>query len=387
MDGERRMWRVATRAAVAVGGVAVFILLSCGEPLGPRESGWVKLAEFPSHSVNAVCERDGILRAVGENDTGGVILVRYGITFSTEYVSPSNYEDAQLTDIVSGLRGGWAGGSRRINGVLRPFLLRYAGRWPSGKWEELDTATFPPGRITAVYRISDDDCWLLIDKTSGRSRPPGAPGAARGLLAKYSAGELKEYNDFGLVSAIQTNYEARPNILYAVTWPSKEYGVVYDDVKVFITADDGGSWADETVPRDIIRGRRIARAFAAGYDVDHFYVIAEFGEKGPIGILRRPAGLEFSPYELFFLSYEGPYFHDLTGVVFRKPQQGPYGISVDGVAVGELTSVVVDDGEVFLEKLPYPLELVSPVARDRTSGFWAIGKNLVLGPDELLYHP
>ncbi len=387
MGGEKRMWRVATRAAVAAGGVAVCVFLSCGEPLEPREFGWVKLAEFPSYSINAVCERDGILRAVGENDTGGVILVRDGFTFSTEYVSPSNYEDAQLTDIVSGLRGGWAGGSRRIKGVLRPFLLRYTGRWPSGKWEELDTATFPPGRITAVYRISDDDCWLLLDKTSGSNTPPEANRKGFGLLAKYSAGELEEYNNFGLVSAAYTNYEGRPNILYAVAWPSKEYAVVYDDVKVFITADDGGTWADETVPRDIVRGRRIARAMAGGYDVDHFYVITEFGEDGPTGILRRRAGLEGGPFELFFLSYEGPYFHNLTDIVFRKPQQGPYGFSVDGVAVGEVTSVVVDDGEFFLEKLPYPLELVSPVPRDRTSGFWAVGKNLVLGADELLYHP
>jgi hypothetical protein len=204
MAEKRLLWQRATRALVGAGGAAVFIALSCGEaPLEPRECGWVKLGEFPSYSINAVCERDGILRAVGENDTGGVILVRRGATFSTEYVSPSNYEDAQLTDIVSGLRGGWAAGSRKINGIDRPFLLRYAGRWPSGKWEEVDTSAFPSGIITAVYRISDDDCWLLIDKKPGRGKPSAVANKNFGVLAKYSAGEFKEYDDFGLVSATE----------------------------------------------------------------------------------------------------------------------------------------------------------------------------------------
>lgn len=356
-------------------------------PLEPREFGWVKITEFPPYSINAVCERDGILRAAGEREGSAVILLRRGNTFEVEYESPVEYEDASFADIVSGLRGGWAAGSRKINGVERPFMLRYAGKWPSGKWEEVDTSSSPPGRITAVYGISDKDCWLLIDKEPGPGKPAADTGKSFGLLVKYSAGRFSVYEEFGAVTAVYTDYESRPNILYAVTWPTKEYGVTYDDIKIFSTADDGKSWTPETLPRDAVKGRRIARATAGGYDVDHFYVIAELGEDGPIGILRRKAGIAGGPFELFFLSYAGPYFSTVTDVVFRKPQQGPYGFSVEGVAVGELTSVVFDDGAVFLEKVTYPLEIVSPVPRDLTSGFWAVGRNLVWGEDELLYHP
>jgi hypothetical protein len=370
---------------------AAYIFLLCGAcddaALEPREFGWVKMAEFAGFRIKGLSERDGILRAVGENQTGAVILMREGSTFRAEYTSPSGYEDVQLVTVVAGARSGWAGGCRTVNAVRRPFLLRYSGKWPSGQWEELDTAAFPAGSITAVHTINEHSCWLLIEPPSGSREFPYRGRKGFGLLAKYSAGRLDTYDEFGPVTATCTNYEGRPNILYAVPWPSKEYGPHYDDVKVFATADNGATWADATVPRDVVKGRRVARAMSGGYDVGHFYLIADFGEDGPTGILRKEAGTEDGPFELIFLSYEGPYFHDLIDVVFRKPQQGPYGFSVDGVAVGEVTSVIFDDGDVFLEKLPYPLTFASPVPRDRTSGFWAIGKNLVLGPDELLYHP
>jgi hypothetical protein len=356
-------------------------------PLEPREFGWVKMTAFSPYAINAVCERDGILRAAGERGDSAVILLRHGNGFEVEYESPVEYRGAVFTDIVSGLRDGWAAGSRKINGVERPFMLRYAGNWPSGQWEEVDTSSLPPGRITAVYGISDEDCWLLIDKEPGPGKPAVGMGKSFGMLVKYSAGQFNVYEEFGAVTAAYTDYDSRPNILYAVTWPTKEYGVTYDDIKIFSTADEGNSWTSETLPRCAIKGRRITRATAGGYDVDHFYVIAEFGEEGPIGIVRRIAGMAGGPFELFFLSYVGPYFSTVTDVVFKKPQQGPYGFSVDGVAVGELTSVVVDDGKVFLEKMTYPVEIMSPVPRDRTSGFWAVGRNLVWGEDELLYHP
>jgi hypothetical protein len=381
--------RKAIANIVLVSAAAAFSFnAACDDaPLEPREFGWVKVTEFPSYSINAVCERDGILRAAGEREGSAVILLRGGNAFEVEYASPVEYEDAYLADIVSGLRGGWAAGSRKINGVERPFMLRYAGKWPSGKWEEADTSNLPAGRITAVYRINDDDCWLLIDNKTEHRKPSTKDGKNFGLLARYSAGRVTEYKEFGAVTAVYTYYEGKPNVLYAVTWPSKEYGVVYDDIKIFMTRDNGESWTTDTLPRDIMKGRRIARAAAAGYDVDHFYVIAEFGEDGPIGILRKREGIQGGPFELFFLSYVGPYFHDINYVVFRKPQYGTYGFSVDAVAVGELTSVIYDDGKIFLEKIPYPLVFVSPVARDRTSGFWAVGKDLIAGIDELLYHP
>jgi hypothetical protein len=356
-------------------------------PLEPRELGWVEVAAFSPYAINAVCERGGILRAAGERGDAAVILLRHGNGFEVEYESPVEYRGAVFTDIVSGLRDGWAAGSRKINGAERPFMVRYAGNWPSGQWEEVDTSSLPSGRITAVYGISDEDCWLLIDKEPGPGKPRADIGKSFGLLVKYSAGRFSEYDGLGAVTAVYTDYDSRPNIFYAVTWPTKEYAVTYDDIKIFSTVDEGKSWTPETLRRDAVKGRRITRATAGGYDVDHFYIIAEFGEDGPIGILRRQAGAAGNPFELFFLSYEGPHFHDLTDVVFRKPQQGPYGFSVDGVAVGELTSVVVDDGKVFLEKMTYPLEILSPVPRGRTSGFWAVGRNLVWGEDELLYHP
>ncbi len=156
-------------------------------PLEPREFGWAKITAFSPYAINAVCERDGILRAAGEREGSAVILLRRGNYFEVEYGSPVEYREAFFTDIVSGLRDGWAAGSRKINGVERPFMLRYAGKWPSGTWEEVDTSSLPSGRITAVYGISDEDCWLLIDKEPGPGKPRANIGKSFGLLVKYSA--------------------------------------------------------------------------------------------------------------------------------------------------------------------------------------------------------
>jgi hypothetical protein len=386
MGGNRGMRRAATRALWA-GGVAVLILLSCGEPLEPREAGWVTVARFPlkgDSGVNSIYTRGGTIWAAvyEETDPGQVTrakIVTYDEgEFAVEYESPPEYEYAELADIAFDRTGdrGWAVGIKgEENNPYAPLLLAYDPR--AEEWKERNVEGFGEVAFCAALPISNDGVWVLVDDHY-------LPGDRDGLLTKYSAGRFNVYENLGPVTAIYPYTRYSPQTLYAVSYAQNGYAPG-ELPKVYISANRGASWAQETIPADVVRGRVISRAFAgAGYGPDA-YILAECGNNA-WAVIRRSGGPGAGEYELAFLGHGGPYFNTLNGIAFRDPHSPPRGISVDGVAVGRETSVLFDEGNVYLEKLPYALDLTRVVLYGG-SGFFAIGKNEAFGGWELLYHP
>jgi hypothetical protein len=86
-------------------------------------------------------------------------------------------------------------------------------------------------------------------------------------------------------------------------------------------------------------------------------------------------------YEAAFIAREGPYFKGLAGLAFYHPGYRDYGLGV-----GRATTVLFDEGNVYLERLPYNLEFAGVVA-SKTDGFFAVGNNSAFGGWELMYHP
>ena len=392
MDGERRMWRVATRAAVAVGGVAFFILLSCGEPLAPVEPGWVTVGVLPLESrsgVNSIYARGGPVWAVAYEYvypgpvTRAKIISYADRQFLVEYESPPEYEYAELADIAFVRYGekGWAVGGKSENNEWGPYMLKYdyvlAYDGRALGWKEVRLDGFRERALSAVMPINDEEIWVLIDDNY-------YSGDHDGLLAKYTGGEFKVYNELGPVTAVYPYTRYSPMTLYAVSYAQGGYAPG-ELPKVYISADGGASWAEETLPEDIVQGREISRAYAGGGFGPDVYILAECGNDA-WAVIRRTGAPGAGEYELAFLAYGGPYFTTLNSIAFRNPHSPPRGVSADGVAVGRETSVVFDEGGVYLEKLPYALDLSNAISFGG-NGFFAVGKNQAFGGYELLYHP
>ncbi len=377
------IWRAAVTSTL----LGVIFAGSCGEPLGPLEPGWVTVGVFPleSHSgVNSICAKGGPVWAVAyeyvypEQVTRAKIISYADRQFLVEYESPPEYEYAELADIAFVRYGekGWAVGQRKEEkGPFKPFMLVYEPK--SHEWKEKDVEGFNGAAFCKVIPINDEEIWVLIDDNY-------YSGDHDGLLAKYTGGELKVYNDLGPVTAVYPYTRYSPITLYAVSYAQDGYAPG-ELPKVYISADDGASWAEETFPEDLMQGREISRAYAgAGFGPD-VYILAECGNNA-WAVIRRTGPPGAGEYELAFLAHAGPYLTTLHSIAFRKPHSPPRGISVDGVAVGRETSVVFDEGNVYLEKLPYALDL-SRVISYGGNGFFAVGKNEAFGGYELLYHP
>jgi hypothetical protein len=247
----------------------------------------------------------------------------------------------------------------------------------NGGWTEVQLTGYSEWAISTVITINRDDCWVLLDDCY-------YSGDHDGLLAKYTGGELKVYNELGPVTAIYPYTRYSPMTLYAVSYAQGGYAPG-ELPKVYISADGGASWAEETLPEDIVQGREISRAYAGGGFGPDVYILAECGNNA-WAVIRRTGAPGAGEYELAFLAYGGPYFTTLNSIAFRNPHSPPRGVSADGVAVGRETSVVFDEGNVYLEKLPYALDL-SRVIPYGGNGFFAVGKNEAFGGYELLYHP
>ena len=363
------------------------LALSCGEPLGPLEVGWVTVARFPlegNSGVNSIYTKGGIIRAAvyeyvyPEQVTRAKIMTYAEGEFGVEYESPPEYGHAELADIAFEFKGnqGWAVGIKReANEPAGPLLLAYDPR--TEEWNEEDVEGFGEVVFSAVLPINPDEFWVLVDDNY-------YSGDRDGLLAKYSDGRFNVYDNLGPVTAIYPYTRYSPTTLYAVSYAENGYGPG-ESAKVYISADEGATWAEETFPEDLMQGREISRAYAgAGFGPD-VYILAEC-DYGAWAVIRRTGPPGAGEYELAFLAHGGPYLTALSNIAFRNPDSPPRGISVDGVAVGRETSVVFDEGNVYLEKLPYALDLTRIVLYGG-NGFFATGKNEAFGGWELLYHP
>jgi hypothetical protein len=386
IDGEKDKRRAATRALLWAGGVAFFMALSCGEALGPLEPRWVHVADFPPDvlrvngispywsteefkeevGVYAVVERGGAYDAL-------VKCSRYG--FSIELEMNERYDGGSLADVASYGGGLWISGAKVSGKIKAPFILRKP--YP-GEWEEIPVPYRPGAAVSAVVPINEADCWFLVDDHY-------RPGTHHGTLYKYSRGEVTTYAALGDVTVARAKYPGRrghaaPPRLYAVTCGGAP-------AKVFATEDEGASWAEETLPPDVVPGYHLLTATAApaataGLDL---YLIVDLGYEGEAGrygaVVKRTGPPGSGEYEPVFIATEGPYFADLSSLAFVHPGYRDYGLGV-----GYRTTVLFDEGNVYLERLPYPLDFAEVVVSE-TDGFFAVGNNSAFGGWELMYHP
>ena len=353
---------------------ALALTLSCGEPLGPLEARWVHVADFPADIswVNAISpyrfnDEVGVY-AVAERN-GAYVLTkcsRHG--FSTEFDMSERYDDGWLADVAYYWGNLWISGAAVAGTEINPLLLKKPNL---GEWKEIPVPYRPGATVSAVVPINESDCWFLIDDRYGR-------GTHEGTLAKYSGGGVTTYEGFGDVTIVRTLDPGRPERLYAVTCGG-------EPVKVFVTADEGASWAEETLPPDVVPGhsvRSVRAAAAAGPDL---YLTVGLGREGEMGtydaVVKRTGPPGRGEYAPVFIAAEGPHFHGLASLAFLHPGYRDYGIGV-----GSDTTVLFDEGNVYLERLPYRLEF-NEVVLSPAGGFLSVGTNEAFGGYELLYHP
>jgi hypothetical protein len=370
---------MAGSAKIPVVGALVALALSCGEPPGPLEPRWAHVANFPQDiqwvngispywsseelkeevGVYAVVERRGAYDAL-------VKCSRYGS--SVEFEMNERYGGGSLADVATYGLTIWISGAKVSGEKTAPFILRKPNL---GEWEEIPVPPRPGAAVSAVVPINEADFWFLVDDDHWQR-------TRRGTLAKYARGAVTTYDGFGDVTIVRTLDPGRPARLYAVTCRGEA-------VKVFVTADEGGSWAEETLPPDVVPGHHLLAATAAATAGPDLYLIVDLGYEGEAGnycaVVRRSGAPGAGEYEAVFIATEGPYFRGLSRLAFLHPGYRDYGLGV-----GSDTTVLFDEGNVYMERLPYPLEFAEVVVSE-TGGFLAVGHNSAFGGWELLYHP
>jgi hypothetical protein len=347
--------------------------------LGPLQARWVHVADFPADIswVNAISpywfDEVGVYAVAKRNDT--YVLTKCSRhEFSTEFDMSERYDGGWLADVAGYGLSVWISGAKVSGKITAPFVLRKPNL---GEWKEIPVPYRPGATVSAVVPVNESDCWFLVDDGYRR-------GTHEGTLAKYSRGAVTTYEGFGNVTVALAADPGRrgrvaPSRLYAVTSGEGE------PIRVFITADEGATWAEEMLPPDVAPGHsvRSARAGAtAGFDL---YLILGLGREGEMGtydaVVKRtgpPGRAEYAPV---FIAPEGPHFHGLASLAFLHPGYRDYGLGV-----GSDTTVLFDEGNVYLERLPYRLKF-NEVVLSETSGFLAVGMNEAFGGYELLYHP
>jgi len=366
----------------------VALALSCGEPLGPLEPRWAKFDGFPAGcnvlALSASPWGDGTLRAVARNAEYKYVILKYFRgEFTEEYVCPYEYDQAWVADVAFGGSQGWAVGGKRRGNVRVPLVLRYGGA--DAGWLELEMPAGAEGVVSAAYPTAADRAvWFLIDKDYDEGEFL-MNGLRKGTLARYSQGELKFYEKLGRVTAALSSDPRAAGVVYAVSCPLKEYSEGEEAV-IFVSGDNGGTWAEEKLRRDHLLGYEINWVRAVGVDSADLYLLAGLEPHGFMGLIKRTGAPGVGVYGLVFLARYGPYFNELRGMAFHDPTGSTAAGGAEAVAVGDETCVVRCDGRFYQEVLPYPVTMTSVTYAGGT-GFWATARNKVIGGYELWYHP
>lgn len=368
MGRKRRMWRVATRAAVAAGGVAFFILLSCGEALGPAANSWQKIAEFEDGiglRIGGLAVSGGDVYVATKRDSPAelAIFVYNGGRLEEDWVLPDAGGAGRMVGLDKIDSVVWAGGTRSEKGEpinYFPLLVRNNG---SG-WREIDLGSNPGfGGIGRVYPVSDEVCWLLTDEERA--------GPWYGSLVLYDNGALREFPGFTRVTAA---YDADAKILYVIHRKKGKF------VEVAITADDGNDWVYEKAVLKAIPGADVEKADILPPIVyrNHLYFALRPVSSGIwTAIYRRTGAPGAGEYELVFFSNLGPYFRFVDD--FAADDTRLMGTGTD-------TCLIYDGERWQMERLPYEHTSFNGLGAAPT-GFYATANNETSGELELLFHP
>lgn len=356
------------------GGVAVSILLSCGEPLPPRPHGWREVAEFPASNsrVHALAVAGDVVYVAGaDREAGGndrATIYRYaGGAVEPFFKAP--YPESAFYDVRCGGGYVWACGFKRVGGVaILPYLARYDG----SRWEEVDV---PPSVATEPFRAvrpaGGGRCWLV----------------GMHALYSYEDGVWRKH-----LSAGRTEY-----FYLAVTPTGRAYayldpGAPYQTVKIYVSDDGGGSWATE-------RAQLPTRNFISTSTQPGGMEVVAWGERLCWGarlavpgsneirlgaryyavLVRDEAPPGQGSYEIAFMAPCGPYFYDIRGLAFRDDE--------NGCVVGTFTSVALDDGEWIQEVLPESWRPRFDGVAAGAGSYWAFGAEYGSPPYRLYRAP
>jgi len=260
-----------------------------------------------------------------------------------------------------------------------PLILRYFAR--DEYWERVAIAGLPGGVLVSVKITGEDEGWVTaVDYYEYHDRPEG------GTLAKFKGSAAQAFPALGPVTFAWAQGPPSPGTAYAVEYagPHGQYEPGAD-ARVFVSEDGGASWAEERLPAHAIAGHEIRAARAATTRDGDLYIIAELDAGHYYALIQRTGAPGEGAYAPVFFAHTGPYLLELRDFAF-KGSNSPYGISCDGVGVGVQSSIVYNEGNFYLEKLPFPMDIFA-VCPTEDPGFVAFGFDNTFGCYRLLYHP
>jgi len=384
------------RRLVLSGSVLSLFTAACGDgPAGPAASTWQGLFDIPGDYVKAYAlTSDQALYTTGatgsvwvavEDTNGGAALLRYAENdVKAVFSSPSQavFEDVRA---VNGA-GVFAVGNKDAGAGPEPYAVFIDDETLEA--EELTLPALPGRSISAVYWARYNTpltVWLLLSDHDEEYY-----GVHAGVpVIREEDGAIRTFEDLGAVTAAVNDDGRFYGVEYAgegVDPKLAPLGPGYQGRgELYITDDLGRSWQTELLPATI-NGRAVHNATALAADNRSLYLKVRF-EDGAVAIVRR-YGTPGSPsYELAFLSYPAPYFLDLAAYAVADSYTNPNtGILSAAVGVGDMTTVVFDDGQWTLEAVPYPINFTD-VRPALTSGFVALGYDTTFGGWRVLYHP
>ncbi len=363
MAGKTRFQVKATRALLWAGGVAVFILLSCGEAVLPQPTRWVERARFPGSikRINGLTAApDGAVYAVGETDDSKAVIYRYkGGSPKEVYRGP--YGSSRFDSVRCGGGRIWAGGSRVVGKDYLPYCVRSSD---GVNWEEFEIPRSLGFVGVNPYPRADDFVWF-----------GGGTAAYRELFATYDRGVWKKLN-------VPSEAEGSE---FVVTEGGRAYYYYYKNevLTVLISDDRGNTWTRETVeveyPLYEIRKPKYIKMAAAGETVylktDLYGKEEDFNLVGVVARDEAPPGR--GGYDVAFAAPHGPYFTDIKAMAFRSFS--------DGYAVGPMTSVALEDGRWLKEATPESWSPMFHLVATGPYSYWAIVDNTASSHDYILY--
>lgn len=352
------------RAATAAAAAGLLFWAACGdEGRVDRRSSWLEVASLPDGvrtfggmtvAADGAFYAGATFREDSFSDPHGLIYRCDGGPLEEVFRSP--YRRSGLGAV--GAYGGtiWAAGFKVIDTEYRPYVVRYAG----GRWEEVDfpfPAEYPA--FYAVYPVSAESVWF--------KNPQG--------IYLYERGNWREILDLTESHGADDFFVTPGGRAFFVAPTTKHNPPGAASIKVLVSDDRGGSWAEERIispdprrtfysPWVVLRGA--GECVYARTRLSLRKTHAGDRDANTLVIFRRdeaPAGR--GTYHAVFESPETDYFRDVSAMAFRSPDEG--------YAVGPYTSVALERGEWYIEAWP---KSFSPYFEEITagpSGYWAVG--------------